>query len=72
MEYILAMTFITSADTKYTMSISGVKPDITKEEICTLMDILIEKNIFSTKTGIFAKKYSANLIQKTESKYDLA
>lgn len=72
MEYILAMTFITSTNAKSTMSISGVKPDLTKDQISALMDKIIEKNIFQTKSGYFTGKSGANVTQRTVTKYELA
>ncbi|HCW54414.1 MAG TPA: DUF2922 domain-containing protein [Clostridium sp.] len=72
MEYILTMTFITSTNAKYTMSINGVKPDLTKDQISALMDTIIEKNIFQTKSGAFASKSGANITERKVTKYDLA
>ena len=72
MEYILAMTFLTSTGAKSTMSISGVKSDITKEQISTLMDTIIEKNIFQTKSGTLAGKSGANVTERKVTKYELA
>lgn len=43
MEYILTMTFLTSTGAKSSMTVSGVKSNITKEEISTLMDTIIER-----------------------------
>ena len=60
MEYILSMTFITSTNVKSTMSISGVKSDLTKEQISALMDKIIEKNIFQPKSGYYTGKSGAN------------
>ena len=72
MEYILAMTFLTSTGAKSTMSISGVKADITKEQISALMDTIIEKNIFQTKSGTLASKSGANVTERKITKYELA
>lgn len=72
MEYILTMNFITSTGAKSSMTISGVKADITKEQISELMDKLIEKNIFETKTGTFVSKSGANVTERKITKYELA
>lgn len=37
------MTFLTSTGTKISMTISGIKTDITKQKISALMDTIIEK-----------------------------
>lgn len=72
MEYILAMTFLTESGSKSTMSISGVKADLTQEQAFALMDTIIEKNIFITKTGSFVKKSAAQLTERKITKYEVA
>ena len=72
MEYILTMTFITSTNAKAAMSINGVKPDLTKDQISSLMDTIIGKNIFQTKSGTFASKSGANVTERKITKYELA
>ena len=72
MEYILTMTFTTEIGEKSSMTISGVKGDITKEEISALMDKIIEKNIFETKHGSLAGKSGANVTERKITKYELA
>lgn len=72
MEYILSMTFLTSTGAKSSMTVSGVKSTITKEEISALMDTIIEKNIFQTKSGTLASKSGANVTERKITKYELA
>lgn len=72
MEYILTMTFITSTGAKSSMTVSGVKEDITKEQISGLMDKIIEKNIFETKSGALVSKSGANVTERKITKYELA
>lgn len=69
MEYTLSMTFLTDSGLKSTLSISNVKADITKEEVNSLMDLIIVKNIFHTKAGQFTHKDSAQLTQKSVTKF---
>lgn len=69
MEYTLSMTFLTDTGVKNTLSISNVKSDITKEEVNSLMDLIIVKNIFKTKAGHFISKESAQLTQKSVTKF---
>lgn len=71
MEYILSMTFLTSTGAKSSMTVSGVKSTITKEEISALMDTIIEKNIFQTKSGTLASKSGANVTERKITKYEL-
>lgn len=72
MEYTLSMVFITQKGSKASLSISGVKSTITKAEVDTLMNTIIEKNVFLTNTGALETKDSAQLIAKTVTKYDVA
>ena len=71
MEHTLSMTFLTDTGVKSTLSINGVKEDITKEEVNSLMDLIIVKNIFKTKAGHFTHKESAQLTAKTVTKFDI-
>ena len=72
MEYTLSMVFITENSLSTTLSISGVKPTITKTEVDALMDIIIAKNIFLPNAGALVKKDSAQLVAKTITKYKVA
>ena len=72
MEYTLAMTFLTAAGLKTTLSVSGVKSTLTKDEVNTLMDVVIAKNIFKTNSGDLVKKSGAQLTQRQVTKYEVA
>ena len=72
MEYTLAMTFLTDAGLKTTLSISGVKTSLTKDEVNALMDTVISKNIFETNSGDLVKKSGAQLTQRQVTKFDVA
>ncbi|NRT35548.1 DUF2922 domain-containing protein [Clostridium beijerinckii] len=72
MEYSLSMTFLTEGGEKNTLSISGIKPALTKEEINSLMDTIIAKNIFKTNSGDFIKKSGAQLTQRQVTKFEVA
>lgn len=72
MEYVLAMTFLTERGQKSAFSISGVKPDITKAQINNLMDTIIKKNIFLTKSGDLVSKESAKVTERKITKFDVA
>lgn len=71
MEYTLSMVFITEKGSKSSLSISGVKPDLTKAQIDTLMETIISKNVFLTTTGALAAKESAQIVAKTVTKYEM-
>jgi hypothetical protein len=72
MEYTFAMTFLTAAGLKTTLSISGVKSTLTKAEVNSLMDTIISKNIFKTNSGDLTTKSCAQLSQRQATKYDVA
>ncbi|BCZ47319.1 hypothetical protein psyc5s11_33860 [Clostridium gelidum] len=72
MEYTLSMTFLTAMGVKSTLSVSGIKSTISKNEANALMDLIIAKNIFITTTGALAKKESAQLAERKVTKYDVA
>lgn len=72
MEYTLSMIFLTDAGEKSTLSVSGVKPALTKAEVNTLMDTIITKNIFMTNSGALVKKSGAQLTQRQVTKYEVA
>ena len=72
MEYSLAMTFLTVAGLKTTLSVSGVKPTITEAETNALMNTIIAKNIFQTSSGDLVKKANAQLTQRQVTKYEVA
>ena len=71
MELTLTMTFLTETGEKTNMSISDVKDGITKEEVQALMDSLIESNIFENKKGALVSKYSAQVTERSVTKFTL-
>ena len=69
MDYTLSMTFVNTGGDKISMSIAGVKPDITQTEASALMDTIIAKNIFLSKGGSLTSKYTAQLTQREVTKF---
>ncbi|MBC2457043.1 DUF2922 domain-containing protein [Clostridium beijerinckii] len=72
MEYNLSMTFLTELGLKSTLNVSGVKPDLTKDQVNGLMDTIIAKGIFTTNSGGLAKKSGAQITQRQVTKFDVA
>ena len=72
MEYILSLTFNTEGGKTTSLSISGVKNDITEAQVLALMDLIIEKNIFEVNTLALVSKNSAKLTQRVITKYEVA
>ena len=69
MEYTLTMTFLTETGEKTNISISDVKDGITNDEVQALMDSLIENNIFQNKKGALVSKHSAQVTERTVTKF---
>lgn len=72
MEYILAMTFTTEGGKNTTLSISGVKSDITSAEANSLMELIISKNIFLVDAGALIGKDSAKFTERKVTKFEVA
>ena len=70
MEHTLVLNFLNAAGEKTSITVSGVKPDITKDQISTLMDTILAKNIFLSKGGALVSKSGAQVSEKTVTKFD--
>ncbi|EKQ56192.1 DUF2922 domain-containing protein, partial [Clostridium sp. Maddingley MBC34-26] len=46
--------------------------NLTKDEVNTLMDVIIAKNIFKTNSGGLAKKSGAQVAQRQVTKFEMA
>ena len=71
MEYSLAMTFITTSGDKVSLTVTGVKSTITQAEVSALMDTIVAKDIFLTKSGSLTAKYGAQLTERQVTKFTL-
>ena len=71
MEYSLALTFKTSQDAKVTLTIDNAKNDLTHEQVASIMDTIIEQNVFLTSKGNFVEKVSAVLTERKNTSYHI-
>ena len=71
MEYSLQMVFIAESGEKTSITISEVQPDLTNTEVVSLMYTIIANNVFETKKGALVSKYSAQVVQRKVTKWDL-
>lgn len=71
MEYSLALTFKTSQDAKVTLTIDNAKNDLTDEQVASIMDTIIEQNVFLTSKGNFVEKVSAVLTERKNTSYKI-
>ena len=64
MEYILKLSFLCTDNQKSYITLEGVKPLITDNEVNSLMQSIIDNNIFFNKHGRLLTKESAELTQR--------
>lgn len=67
----LVMSFLTEAGKKATLNVPNVKGDITKEQILSVMNTVISKNIFATANGALSKVDSARIEDRSSTAIDL-
>lgn len=67
---ILEMEFATELGRSVGLRVYDVKADATGEQVATLMDSIVSKNIFTSSGGSFTGKLSARIVNKETS--DLA
>ena len=68
----LEMIFTTESGDKATLSISGIREDLTGEEIAAAMDVIIAKNAFVTKGVDLKGKYTAQVISSNVDEFGVA
>ena len=71
MEYSLQMVFLCESGEKSSITISDVKPGLTNSDVIALMDTIITSNVFETSKGALISKYSAQVVQREVTKWDL-
>lgn len=71
MEYSLQMVFLCESGEKSSITISEVKSELTNTDVIALMDTIIASNIFETSKGALISKYSAQVVQREVTKWDL-
>lgn len=64
MEYILSLTFMTEGGKKNSLTISGVKEDVSSEQANALMDTIIANDIFEVSGGAYVSKVEATLTER--------
>ena len=68
---LLQMVFICESGEKSSITISDVKPGLTNSDVIALMDTIIASNVFETSKGALISKYSAQVVQREVTKWDL-
>lgn len=65
MSSILKLQFLTSGNTKFTLMIDGPKPNLTENEVKSVMNLIVEENIFKPKGMELVDSISASVIETT-------
>ncbi len=63
----LSMSFLNEDGKKCSITLNNVKEDVTDAEVKAAMDVLIAKNIFTSKGGDLKTKDSAHIVERTSS-----
>ncbi|WP_139902925.1 DUF2922 domain-containing protein [Clostridium thermarum] len=71
MEYSVQMTFVNEVGDKVNLTLGNLRPDVTQAEVSALMDAILAQNIFFSPGGDYKTKYSAQLVQRQVTKWDL-
>jgi len=64
-EKTLSMIFLNEEGAKSSITLSGIRDDLTQAEVSAAMDVIIAKNIFQSNGGNLVAKYSAQITDKT-------
>ena len=71
MEYSLQKVFLCESGEKSSITNSDVKPGLKNTDVIALKDTIIASNIFETSKGALISKYSAQVVQREVTKWDL-
>ncbi len=69
MENVLELYFLTEEGKTAKLSIDNPKMPIDQEAVRQAMDSIIESKVFLTKTGFYASKEEARLVETTKTEY---
>ena len=72
MEYILTLTFMTEGGKKSSLTITGVNSSINADDANSLMDAILDNDIFETKSGAFVSKVEAKLTERKITTFEAA
>lgn len=67
----LSMSFLTTEGKKSSISVGNVKDDVSQADVKSTMDMIVAKNIFSTKNGDIQAVDSASIIDRTTTQLDI-
>ena len=67
----LLMTFITESGRKVSLFVTDPREDVTESEIKTVMDLIVEKNIFAPNGEDIVSAKEAKIVQTEITEFDL-
>lgn len=60
----LVMTFLNEMGARASITLPGIRDDITEAEVSAAMDVVIAKNIFATTGGDLKTKHAAQITER--------
>ena len=72
MDRIVEMSFIKSDGKKFTLKLNNAKEDVTAEQVNTLMDSIVQKDMYSFDGATISTKDAANLVTVQETPFQMS
>lgn len=67
----LVMSFANELDKKFTVTVKDIKENIEESTINSIMEYIIENDVFMTSGGSLVSKVSANIISKEVTNFEV-
>lgn len=67
----LVMSFANELDKKFTVTVKDIKEDVEESTINSIMEYIIENDVFMTSGGSLVSKVSANIISKEVTNFEV-
>ena len=71
MEKSLVMSFANELDKKFTVTVKDIKENVEESTINSIMEYIIENDVFMTSGGSLVSKVSANIISKEVTNFEV-
>ena len=72
MDRIVEMSFVKSNGKKFTLKLGSVKEDVTEEQVNALMDIIVQKDVYSFDGATISEKEGANLVTVQQTPFKMS
>ncbi|MGG7325754.1 DUF2922 domain-containing protein [Clostridium baratii] len=67
----LVMSFANELDKKFTVTVKDIKENVEESTINSIMEYIIENDVFMTSGGSLVSKISANIISKEVTNFEV-